>query len=202
MGEDQFADASGQFISPTEIKVVTPDFEEFGPKKVDVRLAIKGDALTTTKTSYQFFENTKADNCVVYGPGTNPVCAVNAPVAIVIQAVDGAGAMRDSGLDTFEVEVVDTSNGSSIPTDEISIVDNDDGTYLVTFTTENPAMYRIDLLYKESPLNGSPFEVEFKEDLLPDVNTINGAAMLEQLEQDIEELSVFTTATSKGVSEF
>ena len=86
-GEDQFADAAGEYISPTEIKVVTPDFEEFGPKKVDVRLSMKGEAMTTTKTGYQFFENTTAANCVVYGPGTNPVCATGAPVAIIIQAV-------------------------------------------------------------------------------------------------------------------
>ena len=51
---------------------------------------MKGDAMTTTKTQYQYFENTKAENCVVYGPGTNPVCSAAAPVAIVIQAVDGA----------------------------------------------------------------------------------------------------------------
>ena len=100
-GEDSFADATGEYISPSQIKVITPDFEEkeFGPKKVDVRLSQKGDAMTTTKTSFQFFENTKAENCVVYGPGTNPVCSTQGPVAIVIQAVDGAGAMRDSGLD-------------------------------------------------------------------------------------------------------
>ena len=42
-------------------------------------------------------------------------------------------------------------------------------------------MYRLDLMYKENPLNGSPFEVEFKEDASADINTINGAAMLEQL---------------------
>jgi hypothetical protein len=64
-GEDQFADAAGEYISPTEIRVTTPDFEEFGPKKVEVRLSMKGDAMTTTKTNYQVFDNTKADNCVV-----------------------------------------------------------------------------------------------------------------------------------------
>ena len=130
-----------------------------------MRLSMKGDAMTTTKTQYQYFENTKAENCVVYGPGTNPVCSAVAPVAIVIQAVDGAGAMRDSGLDTFDVEVVNQASGAEVPTDEINIVDNDDGTYLVTFSPEGAGTHRVDILYKENALNGSPFEVDFQEDV-------------------------------------
>ena len=162
---------------------------------------MKGDAMTTTKTQYQYFENTKAENCVVYGPGTNPVCSAAAPVAIVIQAVDGAGAMRDSGLDTFDVEVVNQASGAEVPTDEINIVDNDDGTYLVTFSPEGAGTHRVDILYKENALNGSPFEVDFQEDVSTDVNEINGKPMLDQLAKDIEELSVFTTGTSKGLDE-
>ena len=34
--------------------------------------------------------------------------------------------MRDSGLDVFEVEVVDLSNGAHIPVEEITVTDNDD----------------------------------------------------------------------------
>ena len=64
-GEDTFKDSPGEYISPTEMKCITPDFEEFGPKKVDVRLSMKGEAMTTTKTSYIFFENTRAEACVV-----------------------------------------------------------------------------------------------------------------------------------------
>ena len=200
-GEDTFADSSGEYVSPTEIKVITPDFEEFGPKKVDVRLSMKGDAMTTTKTSYQFFENTKAENCVVYGPGTNKECSTVAPVAIVIQAVDGAGAMRSSGLDTFDVEVVNQKDGSEIPKEEIAIQDNDDGTYLITFKADNPGTHRVDILYKENALFGSPFEVEFKEDLPADVNEVNGAPMLEQLTQDIAEMVTFTSETATGLDE-
>ena len=200
-GEDTFADAPGTYISPTQIKVITPDFEEFGPKKVEVRLSQKGEAMTTTKTAYQYFENTKAENCVVYGPGTNKTCSTQGPVAIVIQAVDGAGAMRDSGLDTFDVEIVDNSSGAEMPKDEISVVDNDDGTYLITFHAQTAGNYRIDLLYKEQQLFGSPFEVKFVEDLPKEANDVAGGPMLEQLTRDIAELQTFTTATNTGLGE-
>eukprot|EP01043_Picozoa_sp_COSAG02_P065150 COSAG02_NODE_9744_length_2123_cov_32.775198_1_plen_197_part_10 len=88
-----------------------------------------------------------------------------------------------------------------MPKEEISVVDNDDGTYLITFHAETAGTYRIDLLYKENQLFGSPFEVKFVDDLPKEVNDVNGGPMLEQLTKDIQELQEFTTATNTGLDE-
>ena len=193
---ESFGDASAEYISPTEVKVITPTFEEWGPKKVDVRLSQKGDAMTTTKTAFQYFENTKADNCIVFGPGTFGGAAA-APTSIVIQAVDGAGQPRDSGLDTFNVEVTNEETNAKV--DNIEIVDHDDGTYLVTFTPPEAGKYNVDLLYKENQLRGSPFEVEFKADLPPEINQMDGEPMLKKLADDIAVMVEFTNGCLKGL---
>jgi dynein heavy chain len=102
---DQYADGSNaQWISPTELKVTTPNFEEHGPKKVDVRISMKGDAMSTTRTAYTFYENTKAGNCIVFGPGAAGEICPGVEASIVIQAVDGAGQKRTSGGDVFQVK--------------------------------------------------------------------------------------------------
>eukprot|EP01046_Picozoa_sp_COSAG06_P045692 COSAG06_NODE_6355_length_2971_cov_1.436630_1_plen_513_part_10 len=196
---DTFAEAPGVFVSPTEIKCTTPNFEELGPRKVDVRISMKGDAMTTTKTSYTFFENTKADNCVVFGPGCRGELAVGIPTQVVIQAVDGAGQARTSGGDSFTVEVCNTASGAMVG--DIDIKDNDDGTYLITYSVEDSAKYNLDIMYKDNQLNGSPFSCTFKEGVAEDVNQLNGGPALERLTAEVAELSKFALTNKAGLAE-
>jgi dynein heavy chain len=196
---DTFAEAPGVFVSPTEIKCTTPNFEELGPRKVDVRISMKGDAMTTTKTSYTFFENTKADNCVVFGPGCRGELAVGIPTQVVIQAVDGAGQARTSGGDSFTVEVCNTASGAMVG--DIDIKDNDDGTYLITYSVEDSAKYNLDIMYKDNQLNGSPFSCTFKQGVAEDVNQLNGGPALERLTAEVAELSKFALTNKAGLAE-
>ena len=198
---DTFAESPGEFVSPTEIKCITPNFEEFGPKKVDVRISMKGDAMTTTKTSYTFFENTKAENCVVFGPGVwqGGELAVGVATSIVIQAVDGAGQCRTSGGDKFTCEVTNKFSGATV--ENVEVKDADDGTYLVTYTVETPSTYTVDIMYKDNQLCGSPFTSVFAEGAAVERNSVNGGPALEQITKEVGELVHFANSNKAGLAE-
>ena len=57
---------------------------------MDARVSIGGEAHTTTKITFTFFENTTADNCVVFGPATTGGSA-GYLTSLVVQAVESGG---------------------------------------------------------------------------------------------------------------
>ncbi len=48
---------------------LTPSFELYGPKKVDVVVSINKADFTITQANFCYFLNTKAEYTLVYGPG-------------------------------------------------------------------------------------------------------------------------------------
>jgi dynein heavy chain, axonemal len=58
----------GIFVNQTTIKVLTPNFETFGPQQVDVVLQISGEGWTVQKQTFTYFANTTGRNCLAYGP--------------------------------------------------------------------------------------------------------------------------------------
>lgn len=63
-------DVRGDYVSDQELNAETPSFESIGPKEnVEVFVSVKGGDFTITSTFYTYFLNTKAENCICYGPG-------------------------------------------------------------------------------------------------------------------------------------
>ena len=60
---------SGKYLSETEVSCTTPNLEAFGAGHVDVKVAISGEMFTVNKLKYFFYNDTKAANCIAYGPG-------------------------------------------------------------------------------------------------------------------------------------
>ena len=65
----QYVEASGNYVSDTELSCITPSFDHIGPKESEVRLSIQGGDLTTTVSTFTYFQNTRAFKCLAYGPG-------------------------------------------------------------------------------------------------------------------------------------
>ena len=62
-------EVAGNFVSPTELTCVTPNFEIHGPKECVIQLQIAGGDLTTTWIPFNYFLNTRALKSLAYGPG-------------------------------------------------------------------------------------------------------------------------------------
>lgn len=62
-------ESQGTFKSETEIECETPSFENYGPRKVEVRLQFGKMDPTITSTHFTYFLNTKADQTIAFGPG-------------------------------------------------------------------------------------------------------------------------------------
>ena len=97
-------EVAGNYVSPTELTCVTPNFEIHGPKECVIQLQIAGGDLTTTWIPFNYFLNTRALKSLAYGPGLLQEVALNAPVEFIIQARNDLGENRTSGRDRFEVK--------------------------------------------------------------------------------------------------
>ena len=97
---------TGQCISETELTCVTPSFEPFGPKEAVVQIAMEGKDLTTTYTSFSYFQNTSAQNSLCFGPGLLEDGALGVPTSFIIQARNKDFQNRTSGMDNFQVKIM------------------------------------------------------------------------------------------------
>jgi len=85
----------------------TPSFETFGAKKVNVVISINKQDYTITMTEFQYYLNTKAENCIVYGPGALLDHNVAGETTqFIIQARNTQGYNRESGADKFVIRII------------------------------------------------------------------------------------------------
>jgi len=54
------------------IELMTPNFENIGPKEAEIRLSFRGGDWTTTSTSFTYYMNTRANKSLAFGPGLLP----------------------------------------------------------------------------------------------------------------------------------
>ena len=164
-------DVDGEFVNPSQIKCLTPQFEDFGAVEAEVRVNINNEGWTVNKMRFRFFANTAAKNCVAFGPGltpsSKPVFGVELP--FLIQAKDTCNANRTSGGDVFviDIEKVDdpkAPKGMSRP------VDLDNGMHEIYYSVPSAGKYRINIGYDDPdevveiiPIRGSPFYMEFAD---------------------------------------
>jgi dynein heavy chain len=77
-------EVTADFVSEQELTCLTPSFEAFGPRKVEVYVSINKADYTITKANYTYFLNTKAENTIAYGPGVLAENSVGYETRIII----------------------------------------------------------------------------------------------------------------------
>jgi len=220
-GGKRFKDISGQGTSDGGVNVLSPDFVDIGPGKVQVRAYVPGNTLTITSTSFEFFNVTKASNCVAFGPGLQAGSSCNVELVSCIQAIDRAGVWRTTGRDEFTVSVFkgnlaeyvayQASVAKGKPADPLLIIsshisDNQDGTYILAYTVTEPGTYTIDVRFDGTfggdagQIGEMPREVDFVDSGDAELNDMAGAATMESIKNDIRELNSFARATLDGLN--
>ncbi len=220
-GGKRFKDISGIGLAGGGIEVDSPDFVDIGPGKVEVRAYMLGNTLTITSTEFEFFNVTKASNCVAFGPGLQSGSSATVELNCVIQAIDRAGVWRTTGGDQFQASVFPGSKleyadakaaqakGKDVPeltAVEPLIVDNEDGTYLMTYSAPGPGTYTIDIQFNGTfggdagSLGEMPREVSIVDSGDAELNDPTGTATIESIKADIRELNTFSRATLDGLN--
>ena len=116
----------------------SPDFQQFGPVHVEVRVKIGDKTITNTTTGYKFHSVTDASKTVAFGPGLLAGSLAGTPTEFVIKSFGANGAPRDTGGDKWSINFAD-EDGTPLSAEEVAklnlnIEDKGDGTYLVTYT--------------------------------------------------------------------
>jgi dynein heavy chain len=195
-------DVTGTYKSDELIECETPDFSNFGPGEVDVRVSLRGDSFTTTYQKYSFFAVTDASKSVAFGPGLLEGAAAGTECKFVVVSRDTSGQDRTSGGDQFQIQLKNKDNGM-MPTADVQ--DNDDGTYTVSFTPD-AGTYEINVVF-EGTFNGvaghvvgSPFKAKFEDGADPKNNTMSGPLLKSKIDDDLKRLVKFTKDTDTSLS--
>ena len=201
-----YLDIPGEFVNQSKIICSAPNFTQYPPGLVDVRVALNGDSFTTTFQKYEFFSVTDCDKCVIFGPGLLSGCAVNEEVMFIIQARDCDSNNRTTGGDEFTVNVVlkeGTEEGEDLVVGNVFIKDNENGTYIVTYTAQYAGTYIISVDFQGTyegvagPLRGSDVAIVFEEMVSRENNSMSGPIVRDSLKNDIEFLKRFNQETSE-----
>ncbi|KRW98533.1 P-loop containing nucleoside triphosphate hydrolase [Pseudocohnilembus persalinus] len=100
-----FEDVEGEYINDNEIKCISPNFEQYGPKEVEITLQINNLDYTLTGPRYLYFFNTVPYYTLVYGPGVMNNNRVGVATQFFIQARNKDNINRESGADKFLVSI-------------------------------------------------------------------------------------------------
>jgi dynein heavy chain, axonemal len=173
----KYAEASGTCVSATEIEVLTPPYDTFGPGAVDVRVSLRGSGFTITSKPYTYFHVTDSAHSYAYGPGVLSGCVAGHPASFYIQARDTVGGDRTTGTDEFSVKVVrldehgqevqpppaapaNASKEAKAAAEEaiaafiagekihVDVKDEGTGRYLCSYTAPQPGNYRVDITFQ------------------------------------------------------
>jgi dynein heavy chain len=98
-------DAQGVFKDENLIECETPSFENFGPKKCEIRVMCGRYDLTITSAEFTYYLNTKADQTICFGPGLLEDNYTEAETMFIIQSRNSEGANRTTGSDEFKVKI-------------------------------------------------------------------------------------------------
>jgi len=161
---------SGEVIDENTLTCVTPSFEEFGPQEVEVKVSMNGEMFTVNPIFYRYYDDTKGEKCVSYGPGLISASA-GRPASFLVQAKNCRGESRTSGTDQFTVEVVYPDGKRFMG----SCVDHGTGSYTMTYVAPNPGDFELHVKLGRAHIRGSPKQVSAR-DLWRDISPINGPA--------------------------
>ena len=217
----RFKDVTGLGTSEGGFEVDSPDFVDIGPGKVEVRAFVPGNTLSITSTTFEFFNVTKASNCVAFGPGLQSGSSSAMELTCTIQAIDRAGMWRTTGGDEFTVcvfqggaleysaaKVAEAKGKPSEALDAIvpTVTDNDNGTYLLAYTVQEPGEYTIDIAFMGSfggdagQIGEMPRQIVLVDSGDAELNDHAGPNALESIKDDIRESNTFARATLDGLN--
>lgn len=201
-------DVPGTFLSQSRIKCVSPDYTKYGSGEVEVRVALNGDAFTTTYQKFSFFSVTSAACSIMFGPGLLSGCAVQEDVSFIIQARDENNVNRTTGGDEYHVVVLLKGGGESgedLPLQGVYVEDLDNGKYVVTYVAPYPGKYEVKVNFVGTfggvagPVKGSGVIIEFDKNAPRDNNIMAGELVMRRLREDIMHLQQFTQQLSEGI---
>ena len=176
-------EAQGVCRSDTEIELTTPAFD--APGSFDVRVSLRGQPWSLASRPFSVFPVTSALTSHAFGPGLLDGCTAGTRTSFIVQARDGAGALRTAGGgDVFVVTVTlqpqPTEHGSAPPTVaavgaaansttaapvEATVADDGSGRYLVCYTPPAPGVHVVSVVFAGThggtggAIRGSPFTV-------------------------------------------
>ena len=165
-GRNEEISEKADYLSPTEIKCLSPDWSKFSPGEVDVRVSIGGEGLTVNRIKWNYYVNTKPQKCVAYGPGLFEKGGLwGFPAIFKIQAKDTSGRNRSSGGEgQYWICKAVSEEGEEL---ECKIVDNNDGTYDVSYIPRSSGSVEVSVAYNDPvqngiiPIRGSPWKSSF-----------------------------------------
>lgn len=202
---NKYKSQNANYISDTEAELTTPNFNELGPKDVEVRISIDGDELSTNPANFTIYLDTKADKSIFFGPACLDGGAFGRPTSLVVRCRNELNENRISGLDNIVVNVVEDSTKDLVSTE---VFDNKNGTYTCTFTPPNEGKYKISVMIKEDnnqtfDFRGSPFIVNFDNEDSANNESLGPTMIQRFLKENIENLestmkSLIQNAHTKG----
>ena len=166
-GRNEETSEKAEFISPTQIRCLSPDWSKYSPGEVDCRVSIGGEGFTVNRIKWTYYVNTKPQKCVAYGPGIFDKGGLwGFPAIFKVQAKDVSGRNRTSGGDTefWRIKAVD-ENGEDLPA---KVFDNNDGTYDISYIPKCQGYVDVSVAYDDVvqgdviPIRGSPWRASFE----------------------------------------
>lgn len=207
-------DVSGEIVDDNTIVFETPNYEKHGVNAVECRVAIGGKALSNSFVPFDYFAVTSADHTLAFGPGLVNNCLAGFPASIIIQARDGTGSNRVTGLDQFtfkcskitrtkdDKEVLEEIDTDSFP---MKCVDNNNGTYALSVTYPDEGQYALTIAFagtfqgKAGPIRGSPFRVSVAIGSDASMNSFDSPLLSDHIRQQIKDAKEYATSTLKSL---
>eukprot|EP00960_Hanusia_phi_P043077 755854-Hanusia_phi.AAC.7 len=165
-GRNEEVSEKAEYISPTQLRCLSPDWSKFGPGEVLVRVSIGGEGFTVNRVKWTYYVNTKPQKCIAYGPGIFDKGGVwGFPAVFKIQAKDTTGRNRSSGGEAEFWRVSVKYGEKKLKT---KLIDNKDGTYDVSYIPLGQGGVEIEVAYDDPvqgsviPIRGSPWKSYFE----------------------------------------
>ncbi|CBZ52837.1 GA26239, related [Neospora caninum Liverpool] len=204
---DQHVDVPAEFVSATEVVARTACVKGgIESRPCEVRVKIGGKDFTTTWTTFHYYKNTVAKECLAFGPGLLQEGSTAAPTMFVIQARNGAGENRTSGSDVFKVVVTHhpRDNPEQSVELDVEILDQNNGKYIVKYHAKTPGEAIVDVSFVDEgkapePLRGSPFLASFVDRARNRANDMAGPLVTSYISRSIAEMEEFHAKTEAGV---
>ena len=198
-----YIDVHGEVKNDAEIAFLTPNYQEFGPLDVEVRIKLGKYSFTNAVANFSFFSVTDCAQTLAFGPGLLKGNLVGNLTTFIIQAKDVRGNNRVCGMDEFQVEIrkLDNEVECIIPV----INDCLDGSYHVEFMYSSEGNYQVDVKFlgtfagKAGPIRGSSFMTSATANADVKANSMDGPLLLDQISTSTALLKSFCSSTMKGL---
>ena len=182
------AESSGTVVSETEVSVLAPSFQQFGPGEVTVRIACGAWPYSISSAKFAFFEVVDATKSLAFGPGLVSGSSSSGTQQFYVVARDRTNKERTTGTDEFVVRVapVGADGNEEGKLDGVAVRDMGTGQYHVTYMLPRSGKYRINVECEgtyggvRGHIRGSPFTVDCS-DAPKETNDVDSNLVVEKV---------------------